>query len=75
MWPSGQMTGLKRHAPTPSHPNSRLTWGWQLAVQSPSEAPAGTGAQTPALPAMLQAEQVPQLDVEQQTPSTQWPVV
>jgi hypothetical protein len=40
-------------------------------VAAPQDVPASTGAQVPAWPATLQAWQVPQLALPQQTPSTQ----
>jgi hypothetical protein len=47
-----------------------------LPVHRPfgSTAPAITGWHVPGLPARLQTRQVPQLEVEQQTPSTQLPL-
>jgi hypothetical protein len=61
-------------APAPSHAPVLPQGG--LAVQRPcgSATPVPTAAQLPALPPTLQAWQVGQLGLEQQTPSTQLPV-
>lgn len=66
--------GIGRHAPLPSQVPLNPQGG--LAAQPPcgSIAPAGTGRHVPALPATLHDAQVPQLAVEQQTPSTQLPL-
>ena len=66
--------GIGRHAPLPSQVPLNPQGG--LAAHPPcgSIAPAGTGRQVPALPATLHDVQVPQLVVEQHTPSTQLPL-
>jgi hypothetical protein len=67
------LTGAFRQAPLPSQvplaPQGRLAFG----AHPPwgSEAPGATGWHEPACPLTLQALQVPQLAVEQHTPSTQ----
>ena len=63
-----------RQAPLPSQVPSN-PHGGLVAVQAPwgSVLPAGTERQRP-LPSRLQTWQVPQLSVEQQTPSTQLPL-
>jgi hypothetical protein len=63
-----------RHAPAPLQVPSNPQGG--LAGQSwwGSAAPAATGWHEPAAPLTLQAWQVPQAEVEQQTPSTQKPL-
>jgi hypothetical protein len=63
-----------RQAPLPSHVPSSPQGGL-VAAQAPwrSALPAGTGWQEP-VPPRLQIWQVPQLAVEQQTPSTQLPL-
>jgi hypothetical protein len=66
--------GVDRQAPAPSQVPLNPQGG--LGTQPPcvSAAPAGIGLQAPAPPPTLQAIQVPQLVVEQQTPSTQLPL-
>jgi len=63
----------ERQAPAPLQVPSNPQGG--AAAQPPcgSLVPAATGAQVPADPATLQAAQVPQLAVPQQTPSAQFP--
>ena len=66
---------IGRQAPPPSQVPSNPQGG--AAVQPPcgSIAPTGTGLQAPAEPATLHDVHVPQLDDEQQTPSTQLPLL
>lgn len=69
-------TGMDAQRPLPSHV-PLLPHGWlELAPQPPcgSALPATTGWQEPALPSRLQTWQLPQLPLEQQTPSTQLPL-
>jgi hypothetical protein len=74
-WPLAQSAKLLQ-----MWPGRALHWwlgsqDWSLGQVS-SGRPAGTGLQVPALPATLQAMQVPEqsaLDTAQQTPSTQNP--
>jgi hypothetical protein len=68
------VVGAFRHAPLPSHRPSNPQGG--AAVQPPcgSMSSAITGRHMPAMPATLHDWQVPQLAVEQQTPSVQLPL-
>jgi hypothetical protein len=63
------------HSPLPSHV-PLLPQGGLLVAQPPcgSMLPAATGWQDPGLPVRLQTWQLPQLALEQQTPSTQLPL-
>jgi hypothetical protein len=69
--PHEVVVGAFLQAPAPSHVPMNPHGG--LAAQRPcgSAPSAGTSLQEPSCPMMLQASQVPQLEVEQQTPSTQ----
>jgi hypothetical protein len=58
-------------APPPSQVPVEPHGGAGVQPLCGSMAPAGTNAQVPALPVTLHDEQVPQLPVPQQTPSTQ----
>ena len=66
--------GIGRQPPAPSQVPLNPQGG--AAAQPPcgSIAPTGTGLQAPAEPATLHEVHVPQLDDEQQTPSTQLPL-
>jgi hypothetical protein len=72
--PQAVPAGIGRQAPAPSQVPLKPQGG--VAAQPPcgSIAPAATGLHRPALPATLHAAHVPQLDDEQQTPSTQLPL-
>ena len=67
-------TGMRAQCPFPSQ--VPLSPQVPLAAQPPcgSALPAVTGWQLPAFPVALQTWQVPQLALEQQTPSTQLPL-
>lgn len=66
-------TAWKAHMPAPSHRPFVPQLAAAVVAQSVwgSALPLGTGAHVPAEPGTLQALHVPQLPVEQQTPSTQ----
>ena len=66
--------GAFSHAPRPSHFPVSPQGGLRTQRSCGSLEPAGTGWQLPPLPATLQARQLPQLAVEQQTPSRQLPL-
>jgi hypothetical protein len=62
-----------RQAPAPLQVPSNPQGGAAMQPPCGSLVPAATAVQVPAAPATLQAAQVPQLAVPQQTPSTQFP--
>jgi len=66
--------GVGRQAPLPSHVPLKPQGGAGRQPPCGSIAPTATGLQVPADPATLHDVQVPQLAVEQQTPSTQLPL-
>jgi hypothetical protein len=68
--------GCSRHAPLPSQVPSVPHVEAAVAAHWPAGAgaPAGKGRQVPRAPVTLQAWQVPQLALPQQTPSTQAPL-
>ena len=66
--------GATEHAPRPLQRPSFPHGGAGAQRSCGSVVPAATGVHVPAPPATLQAWQVPQLAVPQQTPSTHWPL-
>ena len=66
--------GIGRQAPPPSQVPLNPQGGAEAQPPWGSIAPTGTGLQAPAEPATLHEVHVPQLDDEQQTPSTQLPL-
>ena len=69
--PHAVVTGASLHAPAPLHVPVSPQGGLATQRSCGSAASSGTKLQTPALPELLQAWQVPQLEVPQHTPSTQ----
>jgi hypothetical protein len=65
---------IARQAPAPSQVPLNPQGGAGAQPPCGSIAPTGTGLHAPADPATLHEVQVPQLDDEQQTPSTQLPL-
>jgi hypothetical protein len=72
--PHAVPAAIDRHAPLPSHVPLKPQGGAGTQPPCGSMPPAATGAQLPASPTTLHDVQVPQLGVEQQTPSTQLPL-
>lgn len=66
--------GIDRQAPLPSQVPLKPQGGASAQPPWGSIPPAGTAVQVPAEPTTLHDAQVPQLGVEQQTPSTQLPL-